>query len=89
MGDCFRLGENLGLCMLISCLMPTNCFHSFFVLMRFSVCFVNITAFKHCFMRSEKMLIVISGCVFIFLLFHEKLGKVCSLLLSLAEKLIC
>ena len=60
------MGENLGLCMLISCLMPTNCFHSFFVLMRFSVCFVNITVFKLSFIRSQKMLIVISGCAFIY-----------------------
>ena len=40
MGGCFRLGENLGLCILILCMLRANCFHSFFVWMRFSVRFV-------------------------------------------------
>ena len=40
MGGCFRMGESLILGMLILCLLPTNYFHSFFVGIRFSVCFV-------------------------------------------------
>ena len=31
MGDCFRWGESLGLCIAIFCLLPTNCIHIFFV----------------------------------------------------------
>ena len=38
---------------------------------------------------SFSFLSVVVVVFFFFLLFHEKLGKVCSLLLSLAEKLIC
>ena len=40
MGGCFTLGESLSLLLLIFCLLPGNCFRSFFVWMHFSICFV-------------------------------------------------
>ena len=40
MDGCFRLGESLELCILIFYLLPTNCFYSFFMWVRFCVCFV-------------------------------------------------
>ena len=40
MGGYFRLGESLGLCILIFCLLTPNCFHSFDVWMCFLVSFV-------------------------------------------------
>ena len=37
MDGCFRLGESLGLYILIFFQLPTNCFHSFFVWIYLSV----------------------------------------------------
>ena len=46
-------------------MLPRNCFHSFFVWMRFSVCFVynGLCALCH---GTKKMVIVISGFAFIY-----------------------
>ena len=64
MGGCFRLGESQGLCMLIFCLLPRKCFHSFVVSMSFSVCLVYICLCAVSWYK--KMLIVISGFSLIY-----------------------
>ena len=62
MGGCFRLGEGLGLGIVIFCLLPTNCFHIFCLWMVFClfVVFTNVLV-----SWDKKMLIVISGLAFI------------------------
>ena len=97
MGGCFTLVESLWLLLLIFCVLPANCVYSLFVWMHFSNCFISncICALSW----DKKRLIVISGfacinkCSFLIIIFsfssffREKRDK-CSLLLSLAEKLI-
>ena len=66
MGGCFRLGENLGLCILILCMLRANCFHSFFVWMRFSVRFVYNCLWALCQGNKKYILILTSGFDFIY-----------------------
>ena len=65
MGGCFRLGESLGLCILIFCLLTPNCFHSFDVWMCFLVSFV-CNCLGAVSWGKKKMLIILRGFAFIY-----------------------
>ena len=70
MGGHFGLDESLRLCILIFCQLPTNCFHNFFVWMRFYVClflFFFLAVMGHCFFGFF--------VVCFFLLFLSEMGK--------------
>ena len=56
--------ESLGLSILILFLLPTNCFHWFFVYMSFSICFVY--SCLRALSWDKKMSIVVSGFAFIY-----------------------
>ena len=62
---CFTLGESFWLLLMIFCLLPANCLHSFFVWIHFSVCFVylslcSVSWDKKCWLLSVDLLVFIN-----------------------------
>ena len=89
----FTLGESLWLLLLRFCLLPANCFHSFFLccIFLFVLC---ITVFVLSVM-GQKMLIVISGfaciykCLFLIIIFNFSLLVVLFFPWEIGESMFC